>query len=210
MKKLMIGVISVMFIVTAIGCASLSSLITPATIDKQAVKYASEAGVIDSNDFEGYPNLDKATRLAQAVVAAYETNDLALSQLMEKNKLDYALLNDVVVRNRDEAVAIEEALFSPTGMLPVVFGMFGAGIPAGFWGLSRKRPQDWEPQEVEDALAESSIQLSDRERQIMELVKGVQQYIDNNVEGGTTLKSFLANVQSSDTKQLIGQLKATL
>ena len=210
-----------------IGCAALSTLITPANIDKKAVTYAASAGVIDANDFRGYPNLDKAVRLKAAVDAAFKVKELSLTQMMEKNTLDYAQLSDVAETNMKIAQAKEEQIFGEKGLLSMGLSLAGFGTLTGVVGLMRKRPGDLTPAEVEKAVQQVTYDKTTRERQMGELVKGAQAFIDGtknmtvdqivalckNPDGtvkdpGTVLKDFMAKAQSADTKQTVATIKA--
>ena len=195
-----------------VGCASLSEYVTPANIDKQAVTYAVNAGVADANDYDGYANLEKAIRLEVAVANAYEVKTLALAQMQEKNQLDYGILRGVVTNNTKIARVREEQLFGETGLLSVGLSALGAGGLAGLLGLMRKRPQDWSPEEMESALAELKGSVSDKDRQMIEIIRGVQTFLDKS-GGGTsaiTLKACLGEAQSVDTKQAVASVKAVM
>lgn len=200
-------------VVLAIGCASLSELVTPATIDKKAVEYADKAGVIDANDYDGYANLYKAKQLAQAVVAANQVNSLALEQLQEKNSLDYSLLNDVVVKNLEIANAREEQLFGETGLLSMGLGLAGFGGFTGLLGLLRKRPGDHSPQDFENAVTTIKGEVSTKEKQFIQVVQGVKKFMDSKTRDGKIdtvieeLKGFLREAQDEDTKKAVAVAK---
>ena len=116
MKNLMLF-LSTSAVILGVGCAAISEYVTPATVDSRAVEYAAKSGVADANSFRGFANLEKAMRLEVAVDAAYEVNSLAITQMAEKNKLDYNLLRGVVDRSLEIARSREEQLFGPTGLL---------------------------------------------------------------------------------------------
>lgn len=209
MTKTVLYVVCACCVVGGVGCVALSEWVTPATIDQRAVEFAEESGVVGEGTFEGYPNLDKANRLANAVLAAYEINDLVLEQLQENNNLNYTLLNEVVVRNQKQAQAREEMLFSEQGLLSLGLAAFGISVPAGLFGLSRKRTGDWTPQEHETALGAIKGTVTDKDRQMLELVRGVQKFLDVS-ESGKELKLSLEAAQSADTRIRVAQLKATI
>jgi len=211
--------ICIVFVVAGIGCASLSYMVTPAELDSKAIDYAVESGVVDANAFSGYHNLEKAIRLEVAVKNAYETKSLALQQMMEKNQLDYTMLNDLVVRNTKEARSREEQLFAQDGLLTMGLTLAGFGGFTGLIGLGRKRPGDLTPQDMEQAVGTIKGEVTKKDRQLIELVKGVQGFLDldwtwkpesGDIDVVGNLKEKLASAQSADTKQLIGQIKATL
>lgn len=223
-KSWTIGIVASILIAGGIGCAALSNLVTPATIDKGAVKYAAAAGVIDANDFKGYANLDKAVRLKAAVDAAFKVKDLALNQMIEKNKLDYAQLSNVANSNMQLAQAREKQLFGPTGLLTMGLSLLGVGGLGGVIGLARKRPGDITPQEMEAALADVKGEVTAKDQQFLELVKGVQLFLNahkvavsndgpnpSKVDDAIAveLKKALDGVQSVTTRQAVAAVKVT-
>ncbi len=209
--KTILTLLCIAALAIGIGCASLSEYVTPAAIDQKAVEYAVGAGVAEPNDYAGYANLEKAIRLEVAVENAYEVKLLALAQMQEKNQLDYGILRGVVVNNTKIARAREEQLFGETGLLSVGLSALGAGGLAGMLGLMRKRPQDWSPEEMESALAELKGSVSGKDRQLIEVVKGVQSFINTNPgEAADRLKAAITAARSSDTAQAIAAIKATL
>jgi len=212
--KTTISIISLLLIIAGLGCASLSALVTPASLDTKAIDYATEAQTIEPATLAGYKNLDKAIRLENAVDDAHEVNQLMISQMMEKDQLDYAQLNDIVVQNRMIGQKREEMLFAEDGLLTLGLSMAGFGSLTGLIGLMRKRPQDLTPEEVEKAYSGLQGELSDKDRQLIELIKGVQDILnttegkDNNLLG--QFKLALGNAQSTDTKVKVAEIKATL
>jgi hypothetical protein len=209
--KTILTLLCIAALAIGIGCASLSEYVTPANIDQKAVEYAVGAGVAEPNAFAGYANLEKAIRLEVAVENAYEVKVLALAQMQEKNQLDYGILRGVVTNNTKIARAREEQLFGETGLLSVGLSALGAGGLAGMLGLMRKRPQDWSPEEMESALAELKGSVSGKDRQLIEVVKGVQSFINTNPgEAADRLKAAITAARSSDTAQAIAAIKATL
>jgi len=210
MMKCVFALLALMILGIGIGCASLSEYVTPATVDQKAVDYAESTGVIDADDFDGFANLEKAIRLEIAVMNAFETKSLALEQMQEKNQLDYGILRGVVVNNLKIARQREERLFSEKGLLSMGLSLAGFGTLTGVLGLMRKRPGDITPQEMEKAVVDVKGEVTQKERQFIELVKGVQKYISTHngeVEG---LKQCLATEQSTDTKQAVALTKAVL
>ena len=214
--KTTLSLMCIVALAIGVGCASLSEYVTPAAIDQKAIEYAVGAGVAEPNAFAGYANLEKAIRLEVAVENAYEVKSLALIQMQEKNQLDYGILRGVVVSNTKLARAREEQLFGATGLLSVGLSALGAGGLAGILGLMRKRPGDITPAEMEVALVGAKGEVTARERQFLETVKGVQKFIDANkgnesigylIDG---LKAALSSTQSADTKQVVAAAKAVM
>ena len=221
MKTFAVLFVSAVLLVAGIGCAALSHMVTPAAIDKAAVSYAAEAGVADANDFAGYANLEKAIRLEVAVKSAFEVKSLALAQMAEKNQLDFDLLHGITTNNAELARQREAQLFGETGLLSVGLSALGAGGFAGVLGLMRRRPGDLSPVEVEQAVASMTLDKDTVKRQMAEVVKGVQGYIDNlkgltaeqivakykDEDLTTVLKNFLSMTESSDTRQTVAAMK---
>jgi len=206
-------IVSLVLILAGMGCVSLSSLITPATIEPRAVDYAFASGIVHPDDFEGYQNLDKALKLETAVTSAHQVNQLGYQQMIDKDQLDYAQLNDVVVQNRASAVQREQALFGEDGLLTLGLSMAGFGSLTGLIGLMRKRPGDITKEEMATAVESVNGEVTDKDRQLIELIRGIQAFID---EPGSTppmvanLKILLGQSQSADTKVKVAKVKATI
>lgn len=216
MKKVLI-VLSVVLAGIGVGCAALSEYVTPARIDVKAVQYATDACVADPNEFAGYANLEKAIRLEVAVSNAYEVKTLALQQMSEKNQLDYSMLKGVVAQNTTVARQKEAQLFGETGLLSVGLSMVGFGSLTGLLGLMRKRPGDITTAEMESALADVNGEVTNKDRQLIELIKGIQAFLDRNKTSDPSdlsyvkdLKDCLRSSESSDTKQTVAMVKATM
>ncbi|RPJ39115.1 MAG: hypothetical protein EHM35_03130 [Planctomycetaceae bacterium] len=212
MKKYAIPLLAAILLVAGLGCAALSTLVTPATINRQAVTYAVSAGVIDANEFQGYANLDKAIRLKTAVDAAFQVKELSMTQMMEKNRLDYSQLSQVATSNMEVAQAQEAQLFGEKGLLSMGLGLLGFGTLTGTLGLMRKRPQDWSQTEVDTALAELKVETQAARRQFTEVVAGVQAFLSLHPKGeavGDELRAKLEK-QSLDTRQAVAVAKTSV
>lgn len=218
MGKAIVALVALTILIAGIGCASLSELVTPAVVDSQAVDYAVGAGVAKADDFAGYANLEKALRLEVAVDNAYEVKALAITQMAEKNQLEYSALRDVVAGNMKIARQREDRLFGETGLLSMGLTALGFGGLTGVLGLMRRRPGDVTPQEMEQAVAGIKGEVTQKDRQIFEIVKGVQKFLNvngdkvtpDNCRIGDALKQCLATEQSADTKQVVAVTKAGL
>lgn len=209
MKRVVTIVLLVVMAATGLGCVALSELATPAEIDKKAVGFAVAAGVADPNDYTGYRNLAKARRLEADVKAAYEVNTLHLQQLLEKNELDYGILNEVVTRNTKTAELREEMLFAPGGLISTGLAALGVGGLGGFLGLMRKRPGDVSRAEFDTALADAGVEIGEKEQQLAETVFGIQAFLNTwtGAEAGDRLKTCLSRAQSGETKKAVAVLK---
>jgi len=216
MKKIVIYILLTVIgvaMIGGIGCAAMSDYLTPAVLDSRAIDYVVDAGVADANDYGGYANLYKARMLEIDVKSAHEMNTLYYTQLLDKEALDFGILNGVVERNRTEAMTLEDAIFNPTsGLLALGLGALGLG-GGGIIGLMRKRPGDWEPTEVEDALADLTVEVSDKERHFVETVKGVQKFIKAHRDSPSLgylvkeLKDYLVETQNQDTRDAVAVVK---
>ncbi len=216
MKRTILIILSLLITITGFGCVALSKLITPAEVDKSAVKYAVEARVADTNDYNGYHNLYQAESLVEDVDAAHTLNQLQLQQAIEKDSTQYSILKKSVVANRQLAVQREEALFGEKGLLSLGLTMAGFGSFTGLLGLMRKRPGDLTKEEVESTLAavtgKSTEQLNTKERQFVQLVKGLQEYIktqdgNGNKDAILALKGIMDKYQDTETKIAVAAVK---
>ena len=212
MKKtnLVIVLISVLAILGGMGCAVFSHIVTPAQIDQRAVDYTAKSGVTEPNSFDGYGNLDKAIKLENAVHDAHQLVQLDLMQLIDKDNLYYAQLNEITSSNRQTAQLREEQLFGKQGLLSLGLSMAGFGTLTGLIGLMRKRPGDITPVELKQAVAGKDAVLTKKELQFAELVKGVQNFMDTFPDTSKTLKDELAKTQSADTKTEVAKIKTVI
>lgn len=208
--RIFLILLSLVAIASGLGCAALSEYVTPAAIDRRAVEYVTDAGIADPNVFAGYGNLDKANRLAAAVGDAHQVNQQALSQLLDKDSLEYSQLLDVTQNNRQIAAAREEMLFGETGLLALGATAAGFGTLTGLIGLARKRPGDITPQQLNEALDGTGAELSEKQNQFAELVTGIGNFLKSDFAkhgAGLNLKGALATAQSAATKKAVAVLK---
>jgi len=216
MKQIMI-VLSLILIIAGLGCTALSTLVTPAEVDRDALRYAVDAGIADFNDYDAwYPNLDEAERLVQDVDAANLLNQQDLQHRMDKDNTLHGIHRGVTVGNRQAGRQREETLFGETGILSLGLSMIGAGGFAGVLGLMRKRPGDITPQEMEHTLAtatgKTTADLSIKEKQFVQLVKGVQGFLDINKEtmAGKEMKNCMNVAQDTDTRIAVAAVKKSV
>lgn len=216
--KTLIITLSLILIAGGMGCAAFSHYVTPAEIDQDAVNYAVAADVADPVDYDGYPNMVKAERLKKDVDAAHNVIQLDLTQQMQTDSLTYSIHKDVVSSNLAIAQQREETLFGETGLLSLGLSMLGAGGFAGLLGLSRKRPGDITKPEMEQAVAQATgrtvEELSIRDKQFVQLVKGVQAFMENPVAQSSpvvvdALKVQMNIAQDKDTQAAVAVVKKT-
>jgi len=211
-------VFSIVLMVSGIGCVALSSYITPADLDGKAVQYVVDAGIAELTDYKAwYPNLALAKRLPKDLTAANLLNQQVLQQMMDKDNTVYNIFRGTTVLNRNVALEREEALFGESGLVSLGLGMLGFGGFTGLLGLMRKRPQDITKDEMENAVAtiqsKTKEELSLKEKQMIQLVKGVQMFIDGDktpVSGGKVLKNYMNVALDKDTQAAVAVIKKTV
>jgi hypothetical protein len=186
MMTKVLAVLCLIIMLCSVGCMSLSSYLTPADIDGNAVKYVTKSGVADANKYTGYKNLYMAELLKNDIDAAYKLNQLEIQQAAEKNELDYSIYSETANANFQAAKQREESIFGPTGILISLMMMGGAGGFAGVLGLMRKRPGDITPEEFNSAIAQatgtSAEELAAKEKQLMQVIKSVSAFKDTLVK----------------------------
>lgn len=213
--RTIVVMLSLMLIATGIGCVAVSRHATPASIDQKAVWYVSSAGVAEPNDFKGYPNLVKAERLEKGVDSAHDVIQLELEQKIQRDNLEYSIHKDVTANNRLVGEQREEMLFGEKGLLSLGLSLAGFGTLTGFVGLMRKRPGDVTSQEVEQVVSQATgktaAELSEKEKQLIEVVKGVQKFIDTykdkEPEAVTSLKELSNKAQDTSTQVAVAKIK---
>jgi hypothetical protein len=202
----LIATVSIVCILFGVGCATLSSYITPATVDQEAVAYVEEAG-LSPQDFEGYQNLEKAERLKDAVDNAHSTIQFDLTQKAQKDSFDYSIHRDVVSSNLAVGQQREEMLFGPTGLLSMGLSMAGFGTLTGYVGLMRKRPGDIVKEEAEKLIASAS---TEKEKQLVEVVMGVKKFMDTFPDPKDPtllkLKTIFSSVQNTQTEVAVATI----
>jgi len=183
MKRLLV-VMSLVFIMLGVGCAALSHYATYSEIDTKAVKYVVDAGVADADDYTGWwkQNMVWAKRLTVDVDSAYKVIHQSLKHMIEKNDLSYSTHKKIVANNYKDAQQREEIWFGEKGLASMGLGLLGCSGLSGVLCLMRKRPGDFAPKEMESALASATgktlEELSAKDKQFIQLVKGVQVFID--------------------------------
>jgi len=198
--------------IVSLGCVSLSEYITPAEKDNNAIRYVENSGVATAKDFDGYFNLDKARKLNYAVDAAHQMNQMELEQAIQKDNLNHAVLKETVYNNYQSALRNEEQLFGEGGILPLVAGLAGFGGLGGLIGLMRRRPGDWSQEEVDRAMADvtgkTAEQLSDKERQFSQLVKGMAEFAKTfTPEQKVQFKVAMDSAQDTDCQIAVATVK---
>ena len=215
--------LSLLLISAGVGCVAVSSKFTPTEVNEKAKRYAIDSGVADVNDFDAWwPNLHTALKLKKAVNVAHKVNIQKLQQAVAQEDLRYSIHTDVVSTDVKVGQSREELLFGEKGLLSLGLSMAGFGTLTGFVGLARKRPGDVTPQElglaVDQAVGKTNGNLTEKEKQFVEVVKGVQKFIDtyrdttNNKEAVmvNNLKELCSKAQDTSTQVAVATIKKQL
>jgi len=218
MKKTIFGVCSLLFLIIGLSCTALSYKITPAKLDRKAKEYVVTNGTAEPNEYKGYQSLEKLMRLEKDVDITYDAILFALNQEKEQQDFDYARFKETITRDVETAKQTEQLLFDEQkGIFSLGLSLLGVGGLSGLLGLMRKRPGDVTPTEMEQTLADATgrtqEELSTKEKQFIQLVKGVQKFIDlqngSNPETVAALKVALRAEQDADTRQAVAVVKAS-
>lgn len=208
--------ICIIAIVAGLGCAALSSYITPADVDKNALRYAINAGVAELDDYNSwYPNLAEAERLAKDVDTAHTVNQFELQQLIQKDDLDYSIHKGVVADNYNVAKQREQQLFGEKGLLSMGLGLLGFGGFTGLIGLMRKRPGDITSIEMEQALAtatgKTTEELTAKQKQMIQIVKGIEEFAKTfTPEMKAQFKLTMNQAQDTETQIAVQTIKKSV
>ena len=210
MKRTLIIIVSVLLIVSGLGCVAMSEYFTPAEVDPDAIKYVVDNGIRSNDYYTGFPNLDKANKLVGDVDTTHEVVQFDLQQRMAKDDLDYSRHRDTVVSNRQTAVKRENLLFGETGLLSMGLSMAGFGTLTGLVGLLRKRPQDYTQQDFETAISSVKGEITAKDRQLIDIVKGVQEFIKTFPDQERAIKDIMDKQQDGDTQVAVAKIRASL
>ena len=210
-------IFSIILMTAGLGCVVLPSYITPADLDGKAVQYVVDAGIAELTDYKAwYPNLALAKRLPKDLAAANLLNQQVLQQKIDKDNTIYNIFRGTAVLNRNVALEREEALFGESGLASLGLSMLGFGGFTGLLGLMRKRPGDITKDEMENAVAtvqnKTTAELTLKEKQMIQLVKGVQAFLDSPAAIGVSseyLKAELDKAQDNDTKVAVSIIKTS-
>ncbi len=213
MKKLLAYVVLAAVVIGG-GCiGTLSEELTPGRVDPDVVAYNEEAGTGTAADYKGllFPSLASVKRLQTDFEAAVVVTNQELKHLVEQKQLQAKILKGVVTNDYDIAAAREEFLFNPTtGALAVGLSLLGVGA-GGYLGLMRKRPQDITPVEMEKALGEVKGEVSDKDRQIIQLVNGMKIILSGQPAATQEeMKTVLKNTQLPETRAAVKSALAQL
>lgn len=212
--KTIVAYILLAIVLIGSGCiGTVSEHLTPGRIDPDVVAYNEEAGVGTAKDYRGflYPSLAELKRLSTDLDAAIALTEQELVHLAEQKQLQAKILKGVVTNDVEIAIAREEFLFNPTtGAVAIGLSLLGIG-GAGYLGLMRKRPQDVTPQDMEKALGEVKGEMTNKDRQIIQLVASVKNVIEAQPPAAQDeMKKLLKAGQLPDTRVAVKQALAQL
>ena len=210
MKKYLVYIVCGVCLVSGLGCMAVSKMITPAPLDKEPVEYVVDKGVAEPTEYDGYQNLGMAEKLNDDLIDAVKIGNQELQNVIDKHQLKVERMTDSVSNSVKVGRELEETLFGKEGLLAMGLTLAGVGGFTGLLGLSRKRPQDFTTEDMELALGDIKGEVTQKEKNIIEIVKGIQKFIDKDSDNGNTLKDYLEAAQSSDTKELIARIKSSL
>lgn len=213
MKKL-IAYILLAVVVIGAGCVgTLSEELTPGRCDPDVVAFNEEAGTGSAADYKGllFPSLASLKRLQADFNAAVAVTQQELKHLVEQKQLQVKILEGMVTNDIKVSTAREKFLFHPTtGALAIGLSLLGIGA-GGYLGLMRKRPQDITPVEMEKALGEVKGEVTDKDRQLIQLVNGMKIVLDTQPElTRDEMKRVLKASQLPETRAAVKQALAQL
>ncbi len=196
------------------GCiGTVSEHLTPGRCDSDVIDYVVEAGVGEADDYKGflYPSLADLKRLSTDLDAAIAITNQELVHLAEQKQLQAKILKGVVTNDVEISVAREEFLFNPTtGALAIGMSLLGVA-GGGYLGLMRKRPQDITPVEMEKALGEIKGEVTNKDRQLIQLVASVKNVIEAQPAAAQAeMKKLLKAGQLPETRVAVKQALAQL
>ena len=213
MKKLLAYIVLAAAVIGG-GCiGTLSEELSPGRVDKKVVAFNEEAGTGAAADYKGllWPRLASIKRLRTDFEAAVVVTNQELKHLVEQKRLQAKILRGVVTNDYNVAAAREEFLFNPTtGALAVGLSLLGVGA-GGYLGLMRKRPQDITPVEMETALGEVKGEVTNKDRQIIQLVASMKNVIQAQPEANReAIVKTLKDGQLPETRTAVKKVLAQL
>ncbi len=203
-------VLSIVALVIAGGCVSMSKLVTPAALDSRAIDYTFAAGIAEPNDYQSFfwPNLADAEKLQDDVNAAHQVKQLAFQQEIDTDNMLYAQLIESVTAKTSAAKKREAAIFGVEGLLPLALTSLGFGGLAGVVAWMRKRPQDYTESDVaaiKESLVSSGVIT---EKALTETVKAIEKYKAIAPMEWQKLLPLLSQQQSTGSRVEIAKIRA--
>lgn len=213
MKKV-IAYILLAIVLVGSGCiGTVSEHLTPGRCDPDVIAYNEAAGTGRAEDYKSflYPSLADLKRLTTDLDAAIALTEQELIHLAEQKQLQAKILKGVVGNDIEIAIAREEFLFNPTtGALAMGLTLLGVGA-SGYLGLMRKRPQDVTPADLEKAVGEVKGEVTNKDRQIIQLVASIKNVIEAQPEANrAAIVKTLKDGQLPETRAAVKQALAQL
>ncbi|MCK5600545.1 hypothetical protein KAR91_01680 [Candidatus Pacearchaeota archaeon] len=217
MKRIKNAIAYILLAVVLIGSGCIGTVsehLTPGRCDSDVIDYVVEAGVGEADDYKGflYPSLAELKRLSTDLDAAIAITNQELVHLAEQKQLQAKILKGVVANDVEISVAREEFIFNPTtGALAIGLTLLGVGA-SGYLGLMRKRPQDITPVEMEKALGEVKGEVTNKDRQLIQLVASVKNVIEAQPDKAAQdeMKKLLKAGQLPECRAAVKQALAQL
>lgn len=206
-------ILSFLIAVSGVGCVVLSEWIAPTELDRASVQYTVERGVAEPNEFSGYQNLAKAKKLQQYVDNAYALRMKEIEQEADSEQLEHSIYARVTHVNVQSGMERAEILFGEKGLFSLGLSIAGFGAFTGLLGLMRKRPGDVTAAEMEQAVTtvtgQTTEDLNNKDRQFVQLVKGVQEFMKTygNDDAIGKLEDAMDKHQDTETKIAVATAK---
>ncbi len=133
-QKVLVGVL-VLFLAALISCASVQDAVAPMYIDPEVGEYTGES----MTSWMPWTSIWDGDRLAAKMKFLHEANLTELTRAAEDDTKYYGFLNDALILDRQDAVALRSAVFSPDGPLSMLL----IGLPTfGLGALLVSKPED--------------------------------------------------------------------
>jgi hypothetical protein len=133
-QKLLVGVL-VLFLVAIFGCAAVQNAVIPMYINPEVGEYTGECMI----SWMPWTSIWDGDRLAAKMKFLHEANLIELERAAEDDTKYYGFLTDAMILDRQDAVALKSAVFSPSGPL----GMLLTGLPMfGLGAMLISKPED--------------------------------------------------------------------
>lgn len=134
-KQLLLVGVLISFVVVLMGTSCIQDAVTPMYIDPEVGEYTGE----DMTSWMPWTTIWDGDRLAAKMKFLHDSNLIELDRAKENDTRYYGFLNDALILNRADAVAIKGAVFDPSGPL----GMLLTGLPLfGLGAMLVRKPGD--------------------------------------------------------------------
>lgn len=119
--------VSILLLVTILGCAAFQDAIVPCYIDPVAIEYANA----NVPEFLPWTTLWDARKVDEKLDFMHELNQIACARLMEDDNMNWAFLKNTHAVHIQNAEQLKGTVFSPEGPLGLLLpALSGLGIGA--------------------------------------------------------------------------------